>query len=164
LDGEGVGKLGVAGAEHLADLWWGGAEGGKGRGFHGTDCDKEQRFPEKMPFYFRHTSRFNREHARALMRVRCCSDPFAASPFLKWSAVPTCPPCPGAVPETAEHVLLDCPAYAHLRANPRHMCLFQLTHPPPQPAERLRVFTSRQPQTRLASFVHSCIEYHAQPL
>jgi hypothetical protein len=47
------------------------------------DCDKEQGFPEKMPFYFRHTSRFNREHTRSLMRLRCCSDPFAACPSLK---------------------------------------------------------------------------------
>jgi hypothetical protein len=81
--------------------------------------DKEQGFPEKMPFYFRHTSRLNREHAQALMRLRCCSDPFAACPSLKWSAAPTCPRCPGAVPETVEHVLLDCPAYAHLRAATR---------------------------------------------
>ena len=91
-------------------------------------------------------------------------DPFAASPSLKWRAAPTCPRRPGAVPETAEHVLLDCPAYAHLRTDPRHACLFQQGQPPPQPAERLRAFTSQQPQTCLASFVCSCFEHHAQPL
>ena len=87
-----------------------------------------------------------------------------AANIVTGTLAPTCPRCPGAVPETAEHVLLDCPAYAHLRSDPRHACFFQQTQPPPQPTERLRVFTSQQPQTRLASFVHSCFEQHSQPL
>jgi hypothetical protein len=45
-----------------------------------VDRVREPGFSDAMPYYFRHTSRFEREHVRALMRLRCCSDPFAARP------------------------------------------------------------------------------------
>jgi hypothetical protein len=47
--------------------------------FAACDADEvpEAGFPSLMPYYFRHTSRFrNHQHARALMRLRCCSPPF----------------------------------------------------------------------------------------
>ncbi|KAI8475601.1 MAG: hypothetical protein J3K34DRAFT_403809 [Monoraphidium minutum] len=43
--------------------------------------DAEPGFPSGMPQYFRHTSRFrNHQHARALMRLRCCSPPVCCLP------------------------------------------------------------------------------------
>ena len=103
-----------------------------------ADAHPERGFPPDMPHYFRHTSQYRaHEHARALMRLRCCSDPFAASPTLHCDASTACVRCPAAPPETAEHALLDCTAYARLRAQARFAPLFAS----PLPAgERLRAF------------------------
>jgi hypothetical protein len=111
--------------------------------------------PPEMPYYFSHTSSFHPNHARALMRTRCCSDPFAASATLWGSATrPThCPPCTN-TPHMIEHVLLDCPAYIHIRAN--FPSLFD--HTPP--LSRLRSLRSCPNQRTRASFVHQCFEYH----
>ena len=103
------------------------------------DLAEEPGFPPEMPFYFRHTSRFNSHlHARALMRLRCCSTPFAACPTLHTGADPRCRHCAAAAgPESAEHALLDCPAYAGLRSDPRFAPLFAGPATAP-PALRLR--------------------------
>jgi hypothetical protein len=97
-----------------------------------------------------------------------CAAALTRSPRAPLSSGASPQPAPAAPARSQKprstHVLLDCPAYAHLRSDPRHACLFQQTQPPPQPTERPRVFTSQQPQTRLASFVHSCSEQHSQPL
>jgi hypothetical protein len=42
----------------------------------GDEHEPEPAFPDRMPWYFRHTSRFaTLAHARSLMQVRCCSTP-----------------------------------------------------------------------------------------
>ena len=47
-----------------------------------AEREVEEGFPPGMPYYLRHTSRFNNHtHARSL-RLRCCSIPFAACPTL----------------------------------------------------------------------------------
>jgi hypothetical protein len=89
-----------------------------------ADRVREPGFRDAMPYYFRHTSRFEREHVRALMCLRCCSDPFAASPTLHYGGPDDCSRCTAGSPETAEHALLDCPAYAPLRADARFASLF----------------------------------------
>jgi hypothetical protein len=120
--------------------------------------EAEPGFPPRMPHYFRHTSRFrNHQHARALMRLRCCSPPFAASPTLHYGGDTSCPHCPS-TPETSEHALLDCPAYAGLRADPRFSPLFAAL-----PAQtRLRALASAADQFALGAFVHACFERRAQ--
>ena len=127
------------------------------------DCEAEPGFPASMPYYFRHTARFhNHEHARALMRLRCCSTPFAACPTRhadRRQAPPVCTKCNAHVEETAEHALLDCPHYAHLRADPRFAPLFQQTMPP---LSRMRTFVQQQHQHKLAAFVHACFERHEE--
>ena len=81
-----------------------------------ADAHSKRGFPSSMAHFYRHTSQYrSREHARALMRLRCCLDPFAASPTLHYGTLTACKRCPAAPPETAEHSLLDCPAYSHLR-------------------------------------------------
>jgi hypothetical protein len=109
-----------------------------------------------MPYYFRHTSRFrNHQHARALMRLRCCSPPFAASPTLHYNTPTVCTHCDGRdLDETAEHALLDCPAYADLRAAPRFAPLFA-----DLPAhDRMRALVRSADQHALGAFVHACFE------
>jgi len=64
-----------------------------------ADGVREPGFPDAMPFYFRHTSRFEHEHVRALMRLRCCSDPFAASPTLHYGGPDDCSRCPAGSPK-----------------------------------------------------------------
>ena len=109
-----------------------------------ADARREPGFPPGMPYYYRHASHFGAHtHVRALMRLRCCWDLFAASPTLHYGVPPVCPSCaaracadpgaPAAPPETAEHALLDCEAYATLRADPRFSHLFS---PPLAPAAR----------------------------
>jgi hypothetical protein len=113
-----------------------------------------------MPYYFRHTSRFEREHVRALMRLRCCSDPFAASPTLHYGGPDDCGRCTAGPPETAEHALLDCPAYAPLRADARFASHF--AQPLPAGAARWPAFVRTHDQQTLASFVHACFEDRSQ--
>ena len=75
-----------------------------------AEREVEEGFPPEMPYYFRHTSRFNdHKHARSLMRLRCCSTPFAACPTLHTGVPVECKRCPAAPPETAEHALLGFP-------------------------------------------------------
>lgn len=65
-------------------------------------------FPPDMPYYFRHTSRLRHPlRTRALMRLRCCSMPFAACP-----------------------TLLDCPAYVALCVDARFAPLLAAPLPP----------------------------------
>ena len=47
-----------------------------------ADAQIEPGFPPGMPCYYRRASFKAHTHVRALMRLRCCSDPFAASPTL----------------------------------------------------------------------------------
>ena len=127
-----------------------------------AEREVEEGFPPEMPYYFRHTSRFNHhEHARALMRLRCCSTPFAACPTLHTGAPVECRRCPAAPPETAEHALLDCPAYADLRESARFAPLFENPLPP---QARMRAVASQKFQRLLAEFVHACFERHAEPM
>jgi hypothetical protein len=126
--------------------------------FVAGDADEvpEAGFPSRMPYYFRHTSRFrNQQHARALMRLRCCSRPFAASGTLHYNTPTHCPHCDGlGRDKTAEHALLDCPAYADLRAEPRFVPLFGNL-----PAlARMRAFVRSADQHTLGAFVHACVE------
>ena len=121
-----------------------------------ADDSPEPGFPRRMPYYYRHTSLFRAHaHARALMRLRCCSDPFAASPTLHYDASPGCMRCAAAPPETAEHALLDCRSFSRLRAEPRFAALFASPLPP---GERLRAFVRLPDQFALAEFVHTCFE------
>ena len=104
-----------------------------------------------MPYYYRHASHFEAHtHVRALMRLRCCFDPFVAGPALYYGGLPDCPSCaarpdsdprtPAPPPETAKHALLDCETYAKRAAGqPPPLSTF---FPPPCPAprERLRAF------------------------
>ena len=121
----------------------------------------EPGFPPEMPEYFRHTTRFNSaQAARALMRLRCCSTPFAACPTLHSGVDPVCTRCAAGVPETAEHALLDCPAYADLRDQPRYAPLFEA--PLPQ-QRRMRAFAHQHRQRLLGEFVHACFERRTAP-
>ena len=72
-------------------------------------------------------------------------------------ADPRCRHCAAAVPETAEHALLDCPAYADLRSGLRFAPLFAGLASAPL-APRLRELASQPQQTLLAAFVHACFE------
>ena len=129
-----------------------------------TDAEREVEsgFPSDMPYYFRHTSHFhNTLHASALMRVRCCSPPFAASPTLHTGAPTQCHVCTLRADETSEHALLDCPAYADLRSDAQFAPLFAA----PLPAQaRLRTFIHQPQQHILAQFVHTCFERRAELL
>ena len=110
-------------------------------------------YPATMPYYFRHTARFqNQAHARALMRLRCCSAPYAAC-ATSHRGDSDCTLC--GTPETPEHVLLDCPAHAELRSNPRYAPLFQAAAPP---LSRWRAFVNQQHQHRLAEYLSKCFE------
>ena len=109
-----------------------------------------------MPWYLRHTSRFHDlSHAKCLMRVRCCSTNLAACPTNHAAPHPTCMRCPLGEPETAEHVLLDCPHTAPYRASERFTPLFM--GPMPQ-AKRLRVFMHTPHQYILAKYVKLCLD------
>jgi hypothetical protein len=56
--------------------------------------------------------------------------------------------------ETAEHALLDCPAYADLRAAPRFASLFA-----DLPAHaRMRALVRSADERTLGAFVHDCFE------
>jgi hypothetical protein len=109
-----------------------------------------------MPHYFRHPSSFHaHKHARALMRLRCCSTPFAACPSRQGggpNGFAACAACAGGHPETAEHALLDCPAYADLRSDPHFSPLFATPLAPPA---RLRAFARNPDQRTLGAFVHA---------
>ena len=130
------------------------------------ELPKERGFPPQMPTYFRHTSSFrHQDHVRALMRVRCCSTPFAACPTLHTGAPSVCPHCPSRAAESAAHALLDCPAYADLRASSPFSTLFPT--PPPAPAlapVRLHAFIRSPDQYTLSAFVHACFERRAHLL
>ena len=121
-----------------------------------ADAHSERGFPSSMAHYYRHTSHYrSHEHARALMRLRCCSDPFAASPTLHYGTPTACRRCPATPPETAEHALLDCPAYSHLRAQ---ACFAPLFAAPPPTGARLHAFVRSPDQFALAEYVHACFE------
>ena len=127
-----------------------------------TEREAESGFPSDMPYYFRHTSHFhNTLHARALMRVRCCSTPFAACPTLHTGAAALCPVCTLHTAETTEHALLDCPAYAPLRSDAQFAPLF--TAPVPAQA-RLRAFIHQPQQHILAHYIHACFEKRSELL
>ena len=114
---------------------------------------EESGFPRDMPYYFRHTARFKSlAHARALMRLRCCSAPFRAC-FTSFREEIACPRC--AVPETPEHVLLDCPAHDDLRSAPRFARLFNAAAPP---LSRMRTFVTQPRQYSLAEYTSLCFE------
>ena len=125
----------------------------------------ERGFPPQMPLYFRHTSAFrHHDHVRALMRVRCCSTPFAACPTLHTGAPTVCRHCPAAA-ESAAHVLLDCPAYAALRASAPFSSLFPTAPSAPAPAPaRLHALVRVPDQYTLGAFVHACFEQRARLL
>lgn len=109
--------------------------------------------PERLPCYFRHTASFHSHtHVRALMRLRCCSAPFAACATSYRDDI-NCPHC--GVPETAAHVLLDCPAHNDLRARPRFAPLFQAAAPP---LSSFRAFMTQPRQYSLAEFTSICFE------
>ena len=116
--------------------------------------------PPKMPWYFRHTSRFaSHEHARCLMRLRCLSTPLLTCSYNagEGPALPSCPRCPLGVPCTIQHVLLDCPATSHLRADPRFaVTLFMGPLPL---AGRLRAFMRTPHQYALAKYVSECLSH-----
>lgn len=130
--------------------------------FADTPTDRERGFPPQMPYYFRHTSHFHRHtHAQALMRLRCCSTPFAACPSNHAQGPRACTRCDTQREETAEHVLLDCPAYAALRSKPDFAPLFEVAM---QAQARMRAFASQPGQHALAAFVFECFEARARPL
>ena len=107
----------------------------------------------RVPCYFRHTASFHSHtHVRALMRLRCCSAPFAACATSH--CVDTNCPCCG-MPETPEHVLLDCPAHNDLRSRPRFAPLFQAAAPP---MSSFRAFVTQPRQYSLAEFTSECFE------
>lgn len=124
---------------------------------------QENGFPDDMPYYFRHTSRFyNHQHARALMRVRCVSTPFAACPssFERDRSCRHCSQTGGAeLPpdESMEHLVFDCPDHDTVRAEPRFARLFQHVS---IPAGRLRTFIHQPNQHGVASFLHCILERH----
>ncbi|KAI8465314.1 MAG: hypothetical protein J3K34DRAFT_91905 [Monoraphidium minutum] len=60
--------------------------------------------------------------------------------------------------ETAEHALLDCPAYADLRSTARFSPLF--ANPPAQ--ARMRALAGAADQYALGAFVHACFERRTQ--
>ncbi|KAI8466642.1 MAG: hypothetical protein J3K34DRAFT_432988, partial [Monoraphidium minutum] len=60
--------------------------------------------------------------------------------------------------ETAEHALLDCPAYADLRSTARFSPLF--ANPPAQ--ARMRALAGAADQFALGAFVHACFERRTQ--
>jgi hypothetical protein len=117
---------------------------------------REPGFPDAMPCYFRHTSRFEHQHARSLMRLRCCSDPFAASTTLHWggpndSGLQCVPPAP---PKRPRNSLLDCPvSIASLRADARFASLF--AQPLPAGAPRWPAFVRTHDQWTHISFIHA---------
>jgi hypothetical protein len=122
----------------------------------GDEHEPEPAFPDRMPWYFRHTSRFAMlAHARSLMQVRCCSTPLAACPTNYAAASLACPRCNGGEEESVEHVLLDCPATHAIRADERFSHLFM--GPWPQVA-RLRTFMHTPHQYALAKFIHACLQ------
>ena len=75
--------------------------------------------------------------------------PFAACPTLHTGTPVECKRCPAATPETAEHALLDCPAYAELRESARFAPLCENALPP---QVRMRAFASQKFQRLLAEF------------
>ena len=92
------------------------------------------------------------------MRLRCCSAPCAAS-ATSFRDETACPHC--GVPETPEHVLLDCPAHDDLRLQPRFAPLFQAAAPP---LSTFRAFVSQPRQYSLAEFTFLCFErIHPRP-
>ena len=114
------------------------------------EWEPEKGFPEDMPYYFKHTARFhNHQHARALMRLRCCSAPFAAC-ATAYKSDTRCTRCTTGAHETPEHVLFHCTHTADLRALPRFADLF--------PSPNLRAFATQQHQHRVAAYVHACFE------
>ena len=124
-----------------------------------ADCWDEDGYPSDMPLYVRHTSRFhNREHVRSLMRLRCGSLPLAACDVYTADApfCTHCEPADTASPccETVEHFLLQCPAYAGLRSQPRFTELFAGVGDGTLPD-----FMNQRKQYRLAEFVHLCWQH-----
>ena len=85
----------------------------------------EHAFPKTMSWPFRHTSRYRcLSHARAMVRLRCCSTPLAACPTNRSATLRVCPRCTLGVDQTAEHMLLDCPSTAPARASAHFAPLF----------------------------------------
>ena len=122
----------------------------------GDEQEPEPAFPNRMPWYFRHTSRFSTlAHARSLMRVRCCSTPLAACPTNYAAASSACPRCGSGADESVEHVLFDCPSTDPLRADERFSHLFMGPWPL---AARLRTFMHTPHQYALAKFIHACLQ------
>jgi hypothetical protein len=104
---------------------------------------REPGLPDAMPYYFRHASRFEHQHVRAaLWRPRRLRSVHRR------------------LPKTAEHALLDCSAYAPLRADARFASLF--AQPLPAGAARWPAFVHTHDQRTLASLVHACVEDRAQ--
>ena len=145
------------------------AEYAAGPALRAADHEQEDGFPPEMPFYIRHTSLFNPEHARALMRVRCCSSANSAcSTTTALAGPPLCPHCipasrrlePGAeVPhEDLQHMLLRCPRHQQLRETPTYARLFT-----PTTTASLPAFLNQQSrQVVLASFVSRCFAIRAE--
>ena len=115
----------------------------------------EPAFPKTMSWPFRHTSRYRcLSHARAMVRLRCCSTPLAACPTNRSATLRVCPRCTLGVDQTAEHMLLDCPSTAPARASAHFAPLFT---PPLPPADRMRTLMRTGRHYTLASYVHECI-------
>jgi hypothetical protein len=105
---------------------------------------EEPGFPGEMPYYFRHTSRFRAHtHARALMRLRCCSTPLRGCPSLHAGEAP-CSHYPQRQRETA-----------HLRGSPAYAALFT---PELLAAPRMRTWVHLAPQHVLAQYTHACFQ------
>jgi hypothetical protein len=118
----------------------------------GDEHDKEPAFPQCMPWYYRHTSRFgNQTHVAALMR----STDLAADPTNHAAGDTACPRCADG-DQTAEHTLLDCVGTATLCGLPQFEPLFMGPMPPPEQG-RLRVFVHTPHQYLLAKYVHACL-------
>jgi hypothetical protein len=89
------------------------------------------------------------------MRLRCCSPLLLRHRLFITTPPLHCPHCDGlGRDETAEHALLDCPAYADLRAEPRFAPLFANL----SALARMCAFARSADQHTLGAFVHACFE------
>ena len=117
-----------------------------------------QRTDGSLPPYFSDTARYRRRDcARALMRLRCCSAPFAACATTRrmHPDKPTrCTCCQMRKPETAHHIFYECPAFASCRDDDRYRPLFAAL---PTGAD-VRPLADHPNQFLVAQFTHAVFE------
>jgi hypothetical protein len=126
----------------------------------GDELPEEAGLRPTMPWYFRHTSRHAAfPHAQTMMRVRCSLTHLAGcvGRHTAPAAPRACRRCTSGNAQTVEHVLLDCPASAPLRAEPRFTPLFQ----PPLPGDG--TFMMRPQHYSLARYCHEFISTEPAP-